>query len=63
MKKKIVYILLLISFIVNLVLIYKFLIKGDTYRYEGDSRQSIRMSKDHREFVMAENYQDRKSVV
>ena len=62
MKKKIVYLLLFISFIVNLVLISKFLIKGDTYRYEGDSRQSIRMSKDHREFVMAEMRQFVESV-
>ena len=52
--KKIVFIALIISLIGNVFMVYKFLIQGDTYQYEGDKRLSIRMKYDHREFVMSE---------
>ena len=61
--KKIVFIALIISLIGNVFMVYKFLIQGDTYQYEGDKRLSIHMKYDHREFVMSEtHYRSRYSL-
>ncbi|MCW3161627.1 hypothetical protein [Chryseobacterium oryctis] len=54
MKKKLIYILLFVSLIINITLIYKFFYQGESVKLSSDGRTEIKMSKENRDFVMAE---------
>lgn len=53
MNKVFITILLLISLLINIGLVYLFVIKGETVETE-DSRIAIKMSEDNRDFVLLE---------
>lgn len=54
MKKKLIYILLTISILLNTGLIYKFFFQGEKAILAKDGRTEIKMKKENREFVMTE---------
>lgn len=54
MQKKITSVLLLISFALNVGLIYQFFYKGEKVVPAKEGRYEIKMTKENREFVMAE---------
>ncbi|MCY1661016.1 hypothetical protein [Chryseobacterium sp. SL1] len=54
MKKRLMLIMLMISIILNVVLVYKFFYQGEKVTVKKDSRSEIKMTKENREFVMAE---------
>lgn len=54
MKNKIISIILLISIVLNAGLIYQFFFKGEKVVPNKEGRSAINMTKENREFVMAE---------
>lgn len=54
MKKRLMLIMLMISIILNVVLVYKFFYQGEKVTVKKDSRSEIKMTKENREYVMAE---------